>query len=107
MHLYCDENLYRYPLNCNSFYTCIKDGEQLSTITVFSCVGGLVFDDSSKNCLAPNETLPCDVNENLFKSPTFGFQWGEKIDAESLLSTSRDIFQKQKTNHGNKESYLI
>jgi hypothetical protein len=95
LRLDCNGNLYRYPLNCNNFYTCFKDDEGQEIINVFACAAGLVFDDSSLSCLLPQETLSCDDSNNLFKSPSFVFQLQEEIDTASLLSNSRDIFEKQ------------
>ncbi|XP_046449289.1 protein transport protein SEC31-like [Daphnia pulex] len=98
LRLDCNGNLYRYPLNCNNFYTCFKDDEGHEIINVFACAAGLVFDDSSLRCLLPQETSPCGDNNNLFKSPSFVFQLQEEIDTASILSKSRDIFEQQKTN---------
>jgi len=76
------ENVYSYPIDCNSFYQCLhEDGKE--SIYVYSCNAGLVFDEDSAQCKLPIQTVPCNSNEFIIKSPSFGA--GEKINVNFYL----------------------
>jgi hypothetical protein len=79
--------LFRYPLNCNFFYQCFEDGDQ-ETIFVFSCAAGLVFDESSAQCVSPEETSSCSASDNVIKTAPF-FQLGQTIDIRQFLPKYR------------------
>ena len=91
----CSGSLFRYPLNCNNFYQCFKDDNGEESVYVFSCAGGLVFDEPQSKCLLVNETTSCESNDNLFKSPSILFGLKEPIDAENLVPNSLALFRKR------------
>ncbi|XP_076366008.1 uncharacterized protein LOC143254967 [Tachypleus tridentatus] len=54
--------LFRHPDNCSKFYMChnLTDVEEPFAIYVFDCPNDLVFDENTKTCNWPNQTLPCN-----------------------------------------------
>ncbi len=76
--------LHRYPLDCNNFYQCFKNGEE-KTIYIFACAPGLVFDEPSSQCVLPSETDSCVVSENYIKNAPFFFEFGQRIDLSLYL----------------------
>lgn len=93
----CSGDLYRYPLNCNNFYQCFKNEQGKETIFIFSCSVGLVFDETSRRCLLPSETASCATNENLFRAPSLLFQLRQKIDIDSLTTSTRTLQRQRLT----------
>jgi len=74
------DDLHRYPLNCNYFYQCFKDGTT-NTIFVYSCADDLVFDEPTNSCKKPNETSSCSISEVIRNSP---FPAGQPISIYQL-----------------------
>ena len=74
------DDLHRYPLNCNYFYQCFKDGTT-NTIFVYSCADDLVFDEPTNSCKKPNETSSCGVSEVIRNTP---FPAGQTISINQL-----------------------
>ncbi|KAF8786925.1 putative endochitinase like protein [Argiope bruennichi] len=57
----CSEpGFFRCQDDCNKFYRCVDDGQQLVRYD-FKCPEGLIFDDKNKRCDFPSEELSCDI----------------------------------------------
>ena len=83
--------LHRYPLSCNNFYQCFKNGKE-TTIYIFSCAPGLVFDEASSQCVLPKETDSCVVSESFIKNAPRFFESGRMIDLSPFILPHRKIF---------------
>ena len=66
----CSGVMHRYPFDCRHFYQCYNDGF-VKSLLFYSCSVGLIFDEESKTCLLPYETLPCYAHDSPFKSSPF------------------------------------
>jgi hypothetical protein len=53
--------LHQFPLDCSRFYQCFgEDADR--TVYIFPCAPGLIFDESTSQCLTPSEGVCDDLN---------------------------------------------
>ena len=68
----CTGEQLRYPLDCNSYYSCTTDGAAES-ILVSRCPVGMVFDEPTSQCKLAAETSVCTEASNR-QTPSVSFQ---------------------------------
>ena len=68
----CTGEQLRYPLDCNSYYSCTTDGAA-ENILVSRCPAGMVFDEPRSKCLLTSETSVCTEANNR-QTPSVSFQ---------------------------------
>ncbi|GFW66259.1 uncharacterized protein TNCV_1711581 [Trichonephila clavipes] len=65
------EGFFRHPVDCRSFYRCVKQASGLYETHLFSCPANLVFDEEYVTCNWPDKAPPCNNRRQLWK-PTRG-----------------------------------